>query len=75
MVDTSTVALQPELAGSQEPDLIESQGAGVLLVSADDAPKIPSLPHPLKPLTATYSYHSSRPVAKGPYMLGVPAHR
>ena len=32
---------------------------------------IPSLPDSESPLTASYTYHSSRPTAKGPYILGV----
>ena len=31
----------------------------------------PSIPDPSAPLTASYTYHSSKPTADGPYILGV----
>jgi ribonuclease H2 subunit A len=31
----------------------------------------PSLPSPLSALTDSYTYHSSKPTANGPYILGV----
>lgn len=32
---------------------------------------VPSLPVPFAPLTASYTYHSPKPTAPGPYILGV----
>ena len=32
---------------------------------------VPSAPGPSTPLTESYTYHSPRPTAPGPYMLGV----
>ena len=31
----------------------------------------PSLPSPITPLKASYTYHSPKPTADGPYILGV----
>ena len=33
--------------------------------------RVPSLPNPLTPLTDSYTYHSPKPTAPGPYILGV----
>ena len=33
--------------------------------------RVPSVPDPNSPLTVPYTYHSPRPTAKGPYILGV----
>ena len=35
------------------------------------AEHVPSLPDPLAPLTESYTYHSPKPTAPGPYILGV----
>ncbi|THH06425.1 hypothetical protein EW145_g4096 [Phellinidium pouzarii] len=67
----SDTTLPPELVESQESEIIESQDGEPLLISADDAHAVPSLPRPFAPLTATYSYHSEKPTVTGPYMLGV----
>lgn len=32
---------------------------------------VPSAPGPSKPLTHSYTYHSPKPTADGPYILGV----
>lgn len=32
---------------------------------------VPSIVDPTAPLTASYTYHSPKPVAEGPYILGV----
>ncbi|KAL0954551.1 hypothetical protein HGRIS_003517 [Hohenbuehelia grisea] len=36
-----------------------------------DSESIPSAPGPSKPLTDSYTYHSPKPTAPGPYILGV----
>ena len=58
---------------TQDTEIIEeTQGQGVVVdSSAAHSGAIPSLPAPFRPLTETYSYHSPKPTAPGPYMLGV----
>ena len=68
-LETTTKDQDVELSESQL-DSIESQNEEII-IDAEEAHKIPSLPHPFKPLTETYSYHSPKPTATGPYMLGV----
>lgn len=65
------VISQEEIVDSQQSEVVESQNKDVLLVPPEVARAIPSLPHPFKPLTDTYSYHSPKPSATGSYMLGV----
>lgn len=36
-----------------------------------EAFSVPSIVDPSSPLTASYTYHSPKPTAKGPYILGV----
>ena len=58
---------------SQNPEeTVETQDQ-VITVDASVAQSglIPSLPNPLRPLREPYSYHSPKPTADGPYMLGV----
>ncbi|KIJ51072.1 hypothetical protein M422DRAFT_224522 [Sphaerobolus stellatus SS14] len=44
----------------------------VSATESDQPPVIPpSLPSPITPLTDSYTYHSPKPTADGPYMLGV----
>lgn len=38
---------------------------------SSDYSRPPSIPDPQPPLTASYTYHSPTPTAKGPYILGV----
>ena len=38
---------------------------------SSDYSRPPSIPDPQPPLTASYTYHSPTPTAKGPYVLGV----
>ena len=40
-------------------------------VLATFSERVPSLPSPLTPLTDSYTYHSPKPTAPGPYILGV----
>ena len=65
--DTQLVSAEPQ---SQEEEIVESQDADIVIDPAQ-AHQIPSLPHPFKPLTESYTYHSPKPTASGPYMLGV----
>lgn len=54
----------------QEEEVVESQDAE-MIVDAGAVHQIPSLPQPIRPLTKSYTYHSPKPTAPGPYMLGV----
>ncbi|KAH8118070.1 ribonuclease H-like domain-containing protein [Phellopilus nigrolimitatus] len=70
----SAPTMDGESTSDTQTELVESQEADItVVVSAEDARagKIPSLPDPFAPLTETYSYHSPKPTAPGPYMLGV----
>jgi ribonuclease H2 subunit A len=54
-----------------EPSQEENTESQPTLDSQTDANVVPSLPHPLVPLTESYTYHSQLPTAEGPYILGV----
>lgn len=54
----------------QEEEVVESQDAE-MIVDAGEVHQIPSLPQPFRPLTKSYTYHSPKPTAPGPYLLGV----
>ena len=73
MANLEDQALLGELIESQGTEQQEETQDADLTVDATTAVSgsIPSLPSPLTPLKDTYSYHSPKPTAEGPYMMGV----
>lgn len=68
-MDESPLPTADELL-PQEEEVVESQDTE-MIVDAGAVHQIPSLPQPIRPLTKSYTYHSPKPTAPGPYMLGV----
>ncbi|OCB84711.1 hypothetical protein A7U60_g8233 [Sanghuangporus baumii] len=73
MAISTSSSLQTDLPETQDSEVIEESQDQDVTVDASTAHSgaIPSLPTPFRPLTETYSYHSPKPTAAGPYMLGV----
>lgn len=73
MADLTASTSQSKLVEALEAETLEETQDQDVIVDAEAAHSgsIPSLPTPLTPLTETYSYHSPKPTADGPYMLGV----
>lgn len=75
LVNTESQATEPRIT---EDDLesetqieSESQDTGLVISSEAVARTVASLPQPFKPLRESYTYHSTKPTAEGPYILGV----
>lgn len=70
---TASTSQQSELIEALEIETLEETQDQDVVVDAKavHSGSIPSLPTPITPLTETYSYHSPKPTAGGPYMLGV----